>query len=122
MKSMFLIAALPVAVLSASSALALDSCIIEGDPAIFGDNMTAAFDVKSGQGCMHGMRVRGSISSSEITARPQHGTLKMTDKATWTYEPASGYKGSDSFAITTKGQSVDQKPGISVIKYNVRVN
>jgi hypothetical protein len=45
----------------------------------------------------------------------------MVDKDTWTYEPAAGYRGSDSFTITAKGQSVDQKPGTSVLSYKVNV-
>jgi hypothetical protein len=35
--------------------------------------------------------------------------------------PTSGYVGSDSFAITAKGQSIDQKPGTSVLSYKVTV-
>jgi len=35
--------------------------------------------------------------------------------------PTSGYVGSDSFAITAKGQSIDQKPGTSVLSFKVNV-
>lgn len=45
----------------------------------------------------------------------------MVDKDTWTYEPRAGYRGPDSFAITATGQSIDQKPGTSVLGYRVTV-
>ncbi|MCG7394178.1 Ig-like domain-containing protein [Microvirga sp. ACRRW] len=121
MKSPILAVALPLALLSAGPALAQSMCVIAGDPAIMGANMSAAFDVQAGQGCMSDIRPQGTLSSSEISQRPQHGTLKMVDKDTWTYEPAPGYKGSDSFAITAQGQSIDQKPGTSVLSYRVNV-
>jgi hypothetical protein len=44
----------------------------------------------------------------------------MVDKDTWTYTPAPGY-GPDAFAITAKGQSLDEKPGTSVLSFKVNV-
>ncbi len=120
MKS-FSIVVLPLAFLSAGPALAQSMCVIDGNRAIMGANMTAAFDVQAGQGCMSDITPQGTLSSSEISQRPQHGTLKMVDKDTWTYEPAQGYRGADSFAITAKGQSIDEKPGTSVLSYRVTV-
>jgi hypothetical protein len=64
---------------------------------------------------------QGTLASSELSQRPQHGTVKMVDKDTWTYEPTAGYRGPDAFAITAKGQSIDQKPGTSVLSYKVTV-
>ena len=40
---------------------------------------------------------QGTLTSSEISQRPQHGTLKMVDKDTWTYVPTAGYRGPDTF-------------------------
>ena len=83
--------------------------------------MTAAFDTRTGQGCMSDIRPQGTLSSSEISERAQHGTVTMVDKDTWTYVPTSGYLGSDSFAITATGKSIDEKPGTSVLSFRVNV-
>jgi hypothetical protein len=96
-------------------------CIIEGHQARMGVNVNAAFDVQAGKGCMSDIRPEGTLASSEISQRPQHGTVKMVDKDTWTYEPTAGYRGPDAFAITAKGQSIDQKPGTSVLSFKVNV-
>ncbi|EIM25894.1 Ig-like domain-containing protein [Microvirga lotononidis] len=117
------IVVLPVALLCAGSALAQAPamCVIEGNQAIMGANMNAAFDVQAGQGCMSDLTPQGTLTRSEISQRPQHGTLNMVDKDTWTYTPAPGYSGPDSFAITATGQSIDEKPGTSVFSYRVNV-
>ena len=120
MKLLLPIAAFSLAAISAVPALALDACNIEGTPSVFGANNTMAFDV-SAQGCMHGMRTQGALDSSEISQPAQHGTVKLTNKDTWTYVPTSGYVGPDSFAITAKGKSMDAKPGTSVIQMKVNV-
>ena len=121
MKPTFLIVALPLAFLSAGPASAQSMCVIAGSNPIMGANMSADFDVTAGQGCTSDIRPQGSLASSEVSQKPQHGTVKMVDKDTWTYEPTAGYRGSDSFTITAKGQSVDQKPGTSVLSYKVNV-
>jgi Bacterial Ig domain len=121
MKSSLLFAALPVALLSAGSAQALEMCVVEGNSAIMGANMTAAFDTRAGQGCMSDIRPQGTLGSSEISERAQHGTVKLVDKDTWEYVPTSGYVGSDSFAITATGKSIDEKPGTSVFNFRVNV-
>ena len=86
-----------------------------------GANMTADFDVQAGQGCMSDISPQGTLASSELSQRPQHGTVKMVDKDTWTYEAAKGYRGADSFAITAQGKSIDEKPGTSVLSFTVNV-
>ena len=121
MKKSLLTVALPLAFLSAGPALAQGMCVVAGNHPIMGANMTADFDVQSGQGCKYDIRPQGTLASSEVSQRPQHGTVKMVDKDTWTYVPTSGYVGSDSFAITAKGQSIDQKPGTSVLSFKVNV-
>jgi len=117
------ILAFPLALLFASPALAQSPamCVIAGNRAIMGANMEGAFDVQAGQGCMSDITPQGTLTSSEVSQRPQHGTLRMVDKDTWTYEPTSGYRGPDAFAITATGQSIDQKPGTSVLSYKVTV-
>lgn len=121
MRSSLLVAAIPVAFVSASPVLAMDMCVVAGNQPIMGANMNADFEVQAGHGCMSDIHPQGTLSKSEISQRPQHGTLKMVDKDTWTYEPAAGYRGQDSFAITAQGQSVDEKSGTSVLSYRVSV-
>ena len=117
------ILALPLGLLFVGPALAQSPamCVIAGNRAIMGANMEGAFDVQAGQGCMSDITPQGTLTSSEVSQRPQHGTLRMVDKDTWTYEPTSGYRGPDAFAITATGQSIDQKPGTSVLSYKVTV-
>jgi hypothetical protein len=124
MKPLVSIAALPLAFLLVGPALAQapqSMCNIAGNRAIMGANMEAAFDVQAGKGCMSDISPQGTLASSEVSQRPQHGTVTMVDKDTWTYVPTSGYVGADSFAITAKGQSIDQKPGTSVLNFKVNV-
>ena len=123
MKKSLSFAALPLAFLFVGPALAQapqSMCNIAGNRAIMGANVEGAFEVQA-RGCMSDISPQGTLASSEVSQRPQHGTLTMVDKDTWTYVPTSGYVGSDSFAITAKGQSIDQKPGTSVLSYKVTV-
>jgi len=121
MKKALSFAALPLAFLCASPVLAQSMCIIKGNPMIMGSNMNGAFEVQSGQGCMSDIHPQGTLASSELSKRPQHGTVKMVDMDTWTYEPSQGYHGPDSFVITAKGKSIDENPGTSVLSYDVTV-
>ncbi|MCB8819928.1 Ig-like domain-containing protein [Microvirga rosea] len=121
MKKPVSILVFPLAFLSAGPALAQSMCVVEGNRPIMGANMNAAFDVQAGQGCMSDISPQGTLTTSEISQRPQHGTLSMVDKDTWTYTAAPGYSGPDAFAITASGQSVDQKPGTSVLNYKVTI-
>jgi hypothetical protein len=121
MKPLFAIVVLPLAFLSAGPALAQNMCVVAGNQPIVGANMNADFDVQAGQECRYDIRPRGTLTSSEISQPAQHGTVKMIDKDTLTYEPAAGYRGSDSFAITAMGQSTDEKPGTSVLSFKVNV-
>ncbi|WP_046867938.1 Ig-like domain-containing protein [Microvirga massiliensis] len=122
MRLSFPIIALPMALLSAGPALAQSLCVVEGNPApIMGTDMNAVFNVQAGQGCTYDIRPGGTLSSSKISQRPKHGTVKMIDKDTLTYQPARGYHGPDSFAVTAKGRSIDEKPGTSVLSFRVNV-
>ena len=121
MKSSLLVLAFPIALLSANSAFAVDMCNVAGNMGPLGANMTAAFDVQSGQGCMYDIRPQGALSSAKLSQRPRHGTVKMVDKDTWAYEAAKGYRGADTFAITAQGKTIDEKPGTSVLSFQVNV-
>jgi Bacterial Ig domain len=121
MKSSLLVVAVPLALLPANSALAVDMCVVAANQAIMGANITAAFDVQAGQGCMYDIRPQGRLNRAKLSQRPRHGTVKMVDKDTWTYQAAKEYHGADSFAITAQGQTVDEKPGTSVLSFTVNV-
>src|SRR5215212_6984129 len=119
MTKSLLIAALPLAFLAAGPGLAQapqSMCIVRGNQAIMGANMNATIDVTA-QGCMSDISPQGTLTSSELSKRPQHGTVTMVDKDTWTYVPTSGYIGSDSFVITAQGKSIDEKAGTSVLSF-----
>ena len=85
MKSSLLVLAFPIALLSANSAFAVDMCNVAGNMGPLGANMTAAFDVQSGQGCMYDIRPQGTLSSADQPAPPAWD-LKMVDKDTRAYE------------------------------------
>jgi hypothetical protein len=121
MKSHLLIAALPVMLLSANSAFAVETCVVAGHEGIMGTNMTAAFDVRAGQACISNINPHGTLFASEISQPAQHGIVRMVDKDTWVYAPVPGYHGPDSFAIMAQGQSIDETPGTSVLSYRVNV-
>ncbi|KAB0264938.1 Ig-like domain-containing protein [Microvirga brassicacearum] len=121
MKPTLAILALPAALLFSGPALAQSMCVVAGNQPIMGANMTADFDVAAGQGCTYDIRPRGTLTSAEVSQPPQNGTIKMVDKDTLTYEPKAGFRGADSFVITAKGQSVDEKPGTSVLSFKVNV-
>jgi Bacterial Ig domain len=121
-QSSWLLAALPLVLLSVSPATALDNCNVAGQPQIFGANWNAAFAIRSGGGCVHSIPTEGGvIRSAEIAQHPQHGTLKLLDNSTWVYEARPGYNGRDSFTIKATGQSSDESPGTSLIQWTVTV-
>ena len=120
MKRSLAILALP-AFLFAAPAFAQSMCVVAGNQPIMGANMTADFDVAAGKSCMYDIRPRGTLTSAAVTQPPQNGTIKMVDKDTISYEPKAGFHGTDSFAITATGKSVDEKPGTSVLSFKVNV-
>jgi hypothetical protein len=61
----------------------------------------------------------GTLTSSKISQRAQHGTVMLVDKDIWAYTPARGYCGSDAFAIRAPGKSIDERPGMSVLSYRM---
>ena len=109
MKSSLLVLAFPLALLSANSAFAVDMCVVAGNMGM-GTNTTAAFDVQSGQGCMNDIHPQGTLSSAKLSQRPRHGSVKMVDKDTWTYEAAKGYRGADSSGLPRRGRASTRNP------------
>ncbi len=56
----------------------------------------------SASGTLSGSAANGNPTTFSIVSKPSHGTVKITNAATgaFTYEPASGYSGSDSFTFS----------------------
>jgi hypothetical protein len=117
-----LVAVLWLGALSAGPGAAQQQCIVEVSPAIFGLNMTALFDIRSGESCVYGVNFQGTVFTAEISQSARHGRARMVDLSTWAYEAPAGFRGRDSFAITARGQSLGERPGTSVIAVDVNVN
>jgi hypothetical protein len=106
---LFKVAALAIIVgatgsMSASPAMAAADCPKLLELADWGENSTGDISVASGASCLFPITMRGTVSSSDILQKPQHGKLKKIDMTTYEYRAKSRYKGSDTFAIKATGQ------------------
>jgi hypothetical protein len=89
---------------SVSLARATSECSISGTLADWGESSTEYIHVKSGQSCLFPIRMRGTVSSSDISQEPVHGKLKRLNISTFEYTAKARFKGSDTFAIKATGQ------------------
>jgi len=86
-----------------SFARAASDCSLSGTLADWGENSTGYIDLTSGRSCLFPIRIRGTVSGSDISQKPAHGKLKKLDKSTFEYTAKARYKGSDTFAIKATG-------------------
>ena len=93
--------------MSVSLARAASDCPTSVTLADWGENSTGYIDVASGGSCLFPIRMRGTVSSSEISQKPAHGKLKRLNISTYEYTAKARYKGSDTFAIKATGQGAD---------------
>ena len=100
--------------MSLSPALAASDCPKLVELADWGENSTGDISVASGQSCLVPIKMRGTVSSSDIFQKPAHGKLKKLNATTYEYKAKARYKGSDSFAIKATGQG-PAASGTSVI-------
>jgi hypothetical protein len=100
--------------MSVSPALAASDCPILVALADWGENSTGDISVASGGSCLFPIRMRGTVSSSDILQKPAHGKLKKLNMTTYEYKAKARYKGSDTFAIKATGQGPTAS-GTSVI-------
>ena len=100
--------------MSASAAQAAADCPILIELADWGENPAGDVSVASGQSCQFSIKMRGTVSSSDIFQKPAHGKLKKLNATTYEYKAKARYKGSDSFAIKATGQGPTAS-GTSVI-------
>jgi hypothetical protein len=106
--------------MSVSPALAASDCPKLVELADWGENSTGDISVASGQSCLVPIKMRGTVSSSDIFQKPAHGKLKKLNATTYEYTAKARYKGSDTFAIKATGQGPTAS-GTSVITVNVTI-
>jgi hypothetical protein len=107
-----------LAPLSLARAAAPD-CSASVTLADWGENPAGYIDIAPGESCQFAIRMRGTVSSSEISQKPSYGKLKKLDASTYEYRAKAKYKGSDSFAIKATGTG--PKSGTSVITMNATI-
>jgi len=105
---------------SLPSAQAASECPATGTLSGWGVNSTGYFSVASGGTCLFPIRMQGAASSSSISQKPAHGTLKRLNVSTYEYTARAGYKGSDTFAVKATGKGPTSS-GMSVITMNATV-
>jgi hypothetical protein len=103
-----------------SVARAASDCSISATLADWGESSTSDIDVVSGESCVFPIRMRGTVSSSDISQKPVHGKLKRLNISTYEYTAKRRYKGSDTFAIKATGQG-SIASGTSVITVHATI-
>ena len=112
-----LVAGAPGLMSASLARAASDDCSISVTLADWGENSTGSIDLASGGSCRFPIRIRGTVSSSDISQKPAHGKLKKIDLSTFEYKAKAKYKGSDTFSIKATGQGPTAS-GTSVITVN----
>ena len=106
--------------MSVSLARAASDCSTSVTLADWGANSTGYIDVVSGGSCLFPIRMRGTVSSSDISQKPVYGKLKRLNISTYEYTAKARYKGSDTFAIKATGQGPTAS-GTSVITVHATI-
>jgi hypothetical protein len=101
-------------------ARAASDCSASVSLADWGENSTGYIDVVSGGSCLFPIRMRDTVSNSDISQKPAHGKLKRRETSTYEYTAKARYKGSDTFAIKATGQGPTAS-GASVFTVHVTV-
>jgi hypothetical protein len=109
-----------VAAMSVSLAQAASDCSTLKTLADWGENSTSYIDLKSGESCLFRITKRGTVSSSDISQKPEHGKLKRLNISTFEYAAKARFKGSDTFAIKATGQGPTAS-GTSVITVHATI-
>jgi len=106
--------------MSVSLALAASDCPTLAELADWGENSTGDISVMSGGSCQFPIKMRGTVSGSDILQKPLHGKLKKLNIATYEYKAKARYKGSDTFAIKATGQGPTTS-GTSIITVHATI-
>ncbi|MBR1213063.1 hypothetical protein [Bradyrhizobium sp. JYMT SZCCT0180] len=104
----------------ASSAPAASDCSASTTLANWGENSTGDIDIAAGESCVFPIKIRGTVTSSEISQKPARGKLKKIDASTYEYRAKAKYKGSDTFVIKATGKG-PTAAGTSVITVNATI-
>ncbi|MBR1188676.1 hypothetical protein JQ634_04465 [Bradyrhizobium sp. AUGA SZCCT0240] len=104
----------------ASSAHAAPDCSASTTLANWGENSTGDIDIAAGESCVFPIKIRGTVTSSEISQKPARGKLKKLDASTYEYRAKAKYKGSDTFVIKATGKGPTAS-GTSVITVNATI-
>jgi hypothetical protein len=104
----------------ASSAPAAPDCSASTTLANWGENSTGDIDIAAGESCVFPIKIRGTVTSSEISQKPARGKLKKLDASTYEYRAKAKYKGSDTFVIKATGKGPTAS-GTSVITVNATI-
>ena len=106
--------------MSASPALAASDCSKLVELANWGENSTGEIDLPSGESCLFSIKIRGTVSNSEISQKPARGKLKKLDASSYQYTAKAKFRGSDTFAIKATGKGPTAS-GTSVITVNATI-
>ena len=82
-------------------ARAASDCSTLAELADWGENSTSDISAASGEACLFPIRMRGTVSGSDILQKPAHGKLKKLNMTTYEYQAKARYKGT-----TASGTSV----------------
>ena len=106
--------------MSVSLALAAPECPKLVALADWGENSSGDISVASGGSCLFPIPMRGTVRSSDILQKPDHGKLKKLNMTTYEYKAKSRFTGSDTFAIKATGQGPTAS-GTSVITVHATI-
>ena len=101
-------------------ARAASDCSASVTLADWGENSTGYIEIASGGSCLFPIRMRGTVSGSDISQKPIHGKLKRHDTSTYEYTAKARYKGTDTFAIKATGKGPTAS-GTSVITVHATI-
>jgi len=107
-------------IVAATAARAASDCSASMTLADWGENPTGYIDIAPGESCQFAIKMRGTVSSSEVSQKPSYGKLKKVDASTYEYRAKTKYKGSDTFAIKATGKGPTTS-GASVITLNATI-
>jgi len=105
---------------SASPALAAPECALLMELADWGENPIGDISIASGESCQFSIKLRGTVTSSDILQKPARGKLKKLNATSYEYKAKAKYKGSDSFSIKATGKG-PAASGASVITVNATI-
>jgi hypothetical protein len=106
--------------ISAPPALSAPECPTLIELADWGENPTGDVSVAAGQSCQFSIKMRGTVTGSDILQKPARGKLKKLSATSYEYRAKARYKGNDTFSIKATGQG-PAASGTSVITVHATI-